>query len=633
MKKILSLLFVLVLGFVMVGCTNPDNGGDNPPDEQTVKYTVQFYVNEELYKTLKIEKDSVIGSSKVDVPLLEGFKFTGWVDASQKAIDLDTYKVTANLKLHATFEEVITDEKLVVDATKEEGVKYFLVVGWWETTALNDDSTPKITSSLTPDTVRVFYANLLLYLKAWGATEEQIALVQFRNYSTEKVAEMGTKINGDGDVDLIIGVGNNINTTAGVSLFEGNDGKTTANMGTQSLSRYVALPEHEEMSKLAISIFDWIKTEVGQTAFTTQLEESQITVVPERSDKINVTVTVHGLTEEENQVSVLTSKEDVITVPEITVSENHKFMGYATTADATVAEIIIASGIALTYDQIEELLKGSDTLDLYPVVIEEVVDTTNDLDVYVHVTSTSKISEAEAQLFALRFESTLAEAKRINYVWVTEGKAADFNARIEADIAAGINIDVVIGGNASTKLLSAIDAEHGNATCGAKHFADSSRKIIVLSTATTTHVELAKSFYDFMVAEASELQLQVAFWTNWVTTAEVETITASMNQKLNTLLATEDASTIYGVSIVCHNITKTTLAEISAETKALNGGSGVGMIIGSEDAAASLENMGSSILKQIECPKELVAAERKVALCEENFIYDALCTCFVAEVA
>lgn len=272
MKKIISFLLVFALSFMLIGCVN---NGDNPlpepdPTPTPVKYTVQFYANEQLYKTLKVEENQTIGKENVQNPVLEGFEFVSWQDENKTDVDLDTFKITKATKLYATFKEIVTDGTLIVDAVKEEGKTYYLVVGWWETTKLNDDGTPKVTSSLTVETVRLFYANLNLYLKAYGATDEQIKNVQFRNYSTEAVAEMGEAVNADGDVDLLIGVGNNINSSANVSLFEGNNGKQTAKMGSQSIERYVALPIHETMNDVAISVFDWIKTDTGKSSFLSQ---------------------------------------------------------------------------------------------------------------------------------------------------------------------------------------------------------------------------------------------------------------------------------------------------------------------------------------------------------------------------
>lgn len=642
MKRILKFMMLpLALMVSLVGCgdkptAEPTDQPTEPSSVQPVeKHTVQFYVEDTLYKTLKVENDTVIGAANVANPIKEGFSFTSWVDEANNSIDLDTYKVTEALKLYATFEEVITDDTLVVNGVKEEGVDYYLVVGWWETTSLNEDGSPKITSSLTTETVRLFYSNLLLYLEAYGATDEQIKGVQFRDYSTEVVAEMGEKINTDGDVDLVIGVGNNINSSAGVSLFEGNDGKTTANMGSEGKSRYVALPSHEEMNTLAISIFDWIKTDVGQTAFTKVLEEKDITVVPARTNNVDLTTTIHGLSGDP-VVTTLTTKDDVIQVPEITVEDGYKFLGYALTSDATEADIAIGAGQTLTYKQVEELLNGATTLTLYPVIIQEIVDENYDLVVYIHATSSSNISVSEVELYKARFEATLTEKKNINYVVVTEGAADDFAAVVNADIAAGKAVDVVIGGNKSFANLVALDETHAITNCDPSHFNSSNRKVIVSNSCASTHEELAKQLYAFSTTEAPEYAVSVAYWANlgkstpWVSEAEIDAINAGIQTHINALFEVvveegkEDAFAIYNLSYSYYVCESSAVADLSAETKALNDGNGVGLIVGTGGNAINEANMGTAIIEQKDCPTTIVANNRKVAICNDSYIYAEL---------
>lgn len=639
MKKILKVMMLpLALMVSLVGCGEPTNS-EQPSEpssvQPVVKHTVQFYNGETLFKTMKVENDKTIGAANVATPTKEGFTFVSWVDEANNTIDLDTYKVTAALKLYATFEEVITDATLVVDGVKEEGVDYYLVVGWWETTKLNDDGTPKVTSSLTVDTVRLFYSNLLLYLDAYGATDEQIKGVQFRNYSTEAVAEMGQKINTDADVDLMIGVGNNINSDAGVSLFEANAGKTTAKMGTEAKSRYVALPEHEEMNPLAISIFDWIKTEVGQTAFTKTLEEKDITVAPARTNNVNLTTTIHGLVGDP-VVTTLTKKDDEINVPTIEVEAGYKFLGYSTTANATAAEIAVAAGTKLTYQQIEELAKDKTALTLYPVIIQEVVDTNYDLVVYIHSTSSSNISAEEVELLKLRFEASLTEKKNVNYVVVSEGDAAAFATVVAGDIAAGKTVDVVIGGNKSFNNLAVLDTEHAITDCNSSHFNSNNRKIIVSNACATAHAALAKQFYAFATTEAPELDITVAYWaklsasTPWVSQTEIDAINAGIKAHINELFAVtveegaEDAFGIYNLSYSYNICEKSAVVDLSAETKALNDGKGVGLIVGTGKNATEADKMGSAIIKQKNCPTTIVANNRYVSICDDNFIYEDL---------
>ena len=630
MKKLLSFLFIFVLALSLISCKDKggdENGGETGGGEQPIvtKHTVQFYVEDTLYKTLKIEDGKTIGTDAVENPTLAGFEFVAWVDASKNPVDLSTYQVKSALKLYASFKEVVTDDTLVVDGVKEEGKDYYLVVGWWETTKFEADGvTPKITSSLTVDTVRVFYANLKLYLKACGATEDQLKAIQFRNYSTAEVAEMGAKVNTDGDVDLLIGVGNNINSSAGVSLFEGNDGKQTAKMGTQALSRYVALPNHEEMNNVAVNVFDWIKTEVGQKSFTTTLTAADMIPVPARTDEVNVNVKVYAQdgTFVETQ---LTNKNDEIQVPEITLEEGQKFLGWALTEGATEAAVLKTE---FDYSDIEALLAGASAIALYPVIVKEVINTEYDLVVYIHVAGSVKINLAEVELLKLRFAASLTESKNINYVVVEGVDAAGFKERIESDLQAGETIDVVIGGNATTKNLTPINETYGNVSCNAQHFADGSRKVIVLQQAASTHVELAQTLHSFLVAEPNEYKFHIAFWTKeytWVTTDEITAIKASIDTYLKGLFEVEtELAETYNISVEYYETTKTAVAEISAETKAFNDGKGVGLIIGTGGNATNAANMGSAIVEQKDCPTNFVANSRKIALCEASYFYQTL---------
>jgi hypothetical protein len=116
------MLFVFTFSFVACGGNTSSSNPVNTSSSSEVvkeKFTVQFYVEDELFKTLKVEDGSTIGSDKVGTPIKEGFSFVAWEDESKTVIDLDTYVVTSALKLYATFEEIITDDTLIVNGTKE----------------------------------------------------------------------------------------------------------------------------------------------------------------------------------------------------------------------------------------------------------------------------------------------------------------------------------------------------------------------------------------------------------------------------------------------------------------------------------------------------------------------------------
>ena len=79
MKKIISLLvFMFMFMFSLAGCNGPSESvseSTSTPAPTVEKYTVQFYVDEVLYKTLKVVENTTIGSDKVDDPMKDGFTF------------------------------------------------------------------------------------------------------------------------------------------------------------------------------------------------------------------------------------------------------------------------------------------------------------------------------------------------------------------------------------------------------------------------------------------------------------------------------------------------------------------------------------------------------------------------------
>lgn len=367
-KKFLPLLgtlcFSLMLG--VSACqrsANPsESSGDTQPIQKT--WTVAFEVEGARYKTLKV-KDGEKITETVANPTKEGFLFTGWYEGTE-LVDLAEYVVTKNVTFVAHFEED-SGPQLNVDDVKDATKTYYAVLGWWETTAMEDDNvTPKVTSGMDRTSVRLFYGNLIKYFKALGATDSQVEAISFRNYSSDTVANMGTAVNGDADVDLLIGVGPNVFTTAACVPFDTSaNSKFETTMGSANKSRYVALLKNaREVSQAA---YTWLQTETGKASFLRELTDAEIaqSLLPEACD---LTVTVHGDT---NETTVLDDVEDIITMPTITVAENHEFKGFATTENAETAQLVVAKDAELKYNDVKDLVaENATTLDLYPVIKE-----------------------------------------------------------------------------------------------------------------------------------------------------------------------------------------------------------------------------------------------------------------------
>ncbi len=612
MKKfLLAFVFVLfVFSFGACSLTDPKeedptvDPGENTPVVTT--YTVVFESNGERFATAKVKSGEKV-TATISTPTKEGYSFVGWYEGDTK-VDLATYVVTKDVTFVAKFESDQIDNSLDVNATKEAGKTYTLVIGWWE--VKDPDDPDKKTSFLTEELVKKFYANVNLYLKAKNLTDEQIANVQVRNYSTKTVAEMGALVNADGDVDIMIGVGNNINSSAGVSLYEGsNDNKFATTMGSTPTSRYVALTS--VATELGVNVYDWLATETGKTAFNVVLNANDIVVAPARTNNVNLTVNFH-LSEGEPTTFVFETKDQSFTLPEITVEEGFELDGFALTADGETV-LYLANGGDFDYSDVKDLVGEATSIDLYPV-FSEVIISEDDLVVYVQLNK--GLSQMEAQLLQERFINSLEEPANVAFYYF-EKDAAGFTTDVqEADC-----VDVIIGGNNPLKNFAA-HADGPLANAGAKHFADTSRKVII--SANAQHLDFAKALYNFVVADAPAFELHITFWLNenkWITSDELAALKSGINEYIGTEFALAEGATLldtYGITITTYDATKTKVAELGEETRALRDGKGTDLIIGCGANVTSTGGFDMAFVSDI--PTTMVAADRKVALITFNFL-------------
>ena len=621
MKKSKMLgLIGLSLAVLMVGACANNNNNDNKSNsgsQQVVtRYTVAFEVDGARYQTLKVKAGEKITDTVAD-PVKEGFNFVGWYLGEEK-VDFSTYVVTGDVTFVAKFEEAGIDTSLNVNDKKEEGKEYYLVVGWWECTKI-EDGVQKYTSYLTENAVRVFYANIINYLKiGHNATDEQIAAISFRNYSSEDVASMGELINADKDVDLMIGVGNNINSKANVTLYDGNnnDYKFETAMGPTQTKRYVACTSYA--SELGVATFNWLKnTNAGAKSLLSALTEQEI----RDSFKIDLSVTVHGDTV---ITTTLDDAEDVIEMPVITIPEGKLFKGFATSEDGEVV-LDVAKDATLKYADVKGLVaEGANTLDLYPVFAEKPV-VLDDLVAYVQVNSGLK--EVEAKLLQARFQAANPD-KNIKFN-IVEGNATTFKDAI------GDDADVVIGGNNPVNNLSK-HADGPTANAGAKHFADGSRKVIISAGVAESHLDLAKALYNFVVADATVFEVHTSFWLGKatsdtagsnVTTDEIAAIKAGAQTQLETVMGVEAGKLeeTYNVVLSYYETTKTKVADMGAETRALRDGKGTDLIVGCGGNVDEEGKGDMTIVEKKTLGAPFVAATgRYVALVNDNVLTRAL---------
>ena len=612
-KKLLCLLGVSLLAIGLGACGNKGGeggeGGNTPVQPAKQTFTVGFEVDGTRVATARV-KDGEKVTDEIADPIKTGYVFLGWYEGDN-LVDLSTYTVDHNVTLVAKFEEFVIPE-YAVNETKDATKDYYLVVGWWECTDVKDDGvTPKITSYLTEDTVRLFYYNLIRFLTAKGATEAEIGAITFRNYSSTTVALMGAAINADADVDLMIGVGNNINSSAGVALYESsNDYKIQTPMGTKPEPRYAACLS--TASEVGVSVFEWIAdTQPGKDSFIKVLSDEEIaqSVIPV---PIDLTVTVHGDTD---AVTHLTDKTTAITMPTITVPETHNFKGFALTATGEVV-LDVAKDTVLKYKDVKSLVaENANTLDLYPILEEKPV-VLDDLVVYVQVHNT-RLPEYEAKLLEARFNASLTTAKKVKFNFL----ALDADPFTEA---LGSDADVVIGGNSPLNGYGLYNAtEYPLANAGAKHFANTSRKVIIKDTVAASHVELAVALYNFVKADATSFTVTSAFWhknNEWVTEAERTAIQTGVENHLKTYLHIGESETLvgkYNVSVKFDVCSGTKVGNLVTETRALNDGKGVDLVIGCGGNAADEGNL-EEIVEMKDIPTSIVAGGRKVAIVHDH---------------
>ncbi len=150
------------------------------------------------------------------------------------------------------------DGKLKVSTvylTPEEMPRNYLKIGWYDRSR---------TSKIDQNIIDRWTPDLNAFLVTYGATQEDIADVAIAPYGNGgAVADLGAAINKDGLVDIVLGVGNNIDSATGanVKIVE----KHQIKLQDGSDWRYIALLNERPQSR---AVYEWIKTDAGHKALT-----------------------------------------------------------------------------------------------------------------------------------------------------------------------------------------------------------------------------------------------------------------------------------------------------------------------------------------------------------------------------
>ena len=198
---LLAVLAVLFSAVAFSACKKDDStpGGDNPPIEPPVKYTVTFESDSAIVKTVEIVEGKTLLISDVPAtPVKNGYEFDGWFNGS---VEFDrSAAVTANVTYAAKWTKLYTvrfvdGEEVVKSATVRDGEKLessdvpfdpvksgSVFEGWYNGSAEFD-----VTAIVTADvTYAAKWDNLLTVRFANGTQTVKVVNVKKGDKLTEK---------------------------------------------------------------------------------------------------------------------------------------------------------------------------------------------------------------------------------------------------------------------------------------------------------------------------------------------------------------------------------------------------------------------------------------------------------------
>ena len=408
---------------------------------------VMLYVNGEHSSTVKVAETG----AAVAGPVVKGYKFVGWAltdggevkyeaGAAISLYDLVDYADNTGVAhLYAVLEQRQANEGLIVAVWDAyvNGSK-----GGYE--GAGDD----------------VYNSYAAYM-----TENELTYqVEFRVYSETAVADFCAAVNEDGDIDVIIGAGNTVNASNGIDYLL----RTDMVYDGLTARKVVLLTDTDR----AVEFYAWCAGATNADA--------------------EVTFDVAG---EKTVGTVNDLWGTKVDAPTVTPAEGYDFIGWATTVDATEAQITKAS---VGYADVKDLLADG-KVTLYPVYEKqptvEVPDTT--LKVSLWTKGYTWLSEAEIAAVKADFETYLTgkgytlSNLTIEYVEATSSKVADLVAEIE-----GQGFDIVVGCGKSSGDLAYLSGKKTIMTY--KSATDATIDITDRYVAQITENDLATHLYDFL---------------------------------------------------------------------------------------------------------------------------------------
>lgn len=238
LRKVFAFVFAIVClaGLSLVGCSSTKS--------KTI--TVIAYVDgvETERKEIDIFNNAILTEPAED-KTPEGKVFYGWSTSKNWTEDSKDFVVEGNFISYNKVKDVAKKGEVKLYPAYKVKVEKYFVFGWYTRTK---------TSGLDSRTMNTIETALKSYLKTKGATDSELGLVEVRGYEGD-VATFGAKIMKDGDVDVFLGCGNNIDSTGGVTLVKKSSGMT---INSVTGRRFILL----NYKDIAIDVYNWFQNYV-----------------------------------------------------------------------------------------------------------------------------------------------------------------------------------------------------------------------------------------------------------------------------------------------------------------------------------------------------------------------------------
>ena len=242
-KSFICFFAVLCMAaFLFVGCGS----------KSVKSVTVSAYIYDDVSESWTLVKSKVVdihNNLVLDEPenIPGGKQFYGWSTDQNWTEGSDAFVIEGNYITLAKVKDAAKNGAINLYPAFKTAVEYYFVFAVTAPSVSGVDET-------TLGAIRTALNNYLQTQQ--GATVEDLALVDVRQYTLTGVADYGAKINQDGDVDVLLGCGANITTQGNVPIVvkTTNANRFTINGET---NRCIALLNYDDLS---IAVYNWFQT-------------------------------------------------------------------------------------------------------------------------------------------------------------------------------------------------------------------------------------------------------------------------------------------------------------------------------------------------------------------------------------